>query len=444
MSTIVIPIQGFLPELLDAPREETAWVITITLLVSAVCVPIAGKLGDMYGRRRLALIVLGILIVGATISALSTSVAMLIFGRGLQGAGNGVIALGMAILRDELPNQRLGSAIALLSGTVGVGAALGLPLGALIAEQFEWRMLFWMATAIGILSFILVAAAVPPSQIRTGGRVDVLGTVGLTVGLVAILLAISWGNEWGWLSPPTPFLIVGGVVVLLAWGWFELRVHDPLVDLRVSARGPVLITNLAGITMGFSLFGTSIVFPQFLALPVVDGGAGLTLLQAGFVMMPAGVAMLAMAPIAGRIQLDAGPKPLLIMGAVTIALAYGLGVLLELQLWSVLLINLVIGMGIGLGFAAMPALIMQSVPATETGAANGLNSLTRSLGSSTAAAVLAAVLAASATQIGGSPIPSTDGFRVALLIGLLAAIATTVFASTIPRPKENWNGPTQL
>ncbi|ALJ21938.1 MFS transporter permease [Microbacterium sp. No. 7] len=436
MTMMLIPIQGELPELLGAAREDTAWVITVTLLVSAITNPIAGKLGDMYGKRRIALVLLLLLVAGSVVSALATSVWPLVVGRALQGSGMGVIPLGISILRDTLHKDRLGSAIALVSATLGVGGALGLPISAYVAEHFDWRVLFWFAAGLGVVCFALYVWIVPPSTLRTAGRFDFVGAVGLSLGLVGVLLAVSRGSDWGWLSPTTLICFGGGVVVLLAWGWYELRRDNPLVDLRVSARGPVLMTNLASIAMGFALFSSNIVFPQLLELPTEHGGMGLSLLAASLVLMPAGLGMLVMAPVVGRVERRVGPKPLLVAGAVVIALTYGAATLLDLGVWSVLIVNTSIGIGIGLGYAAMPALVMRAVPSTETAASNGLNTLMRGLGTSFAAAVVAAVLAGSATDVGGRSVPSMEGFHVALVLGLVAAVLCAVLALFIPRPRD--------
>ncbi|WP_309070641.1 MFS transporter [Arthrobacter sp.] len=436
MQTILIPIQAELPELLGAERGATAWVITVTLLVSAICTPISGKLGDMYGKRRVAIVLLALLVAGSIISAMSPTVAPLILGRGLQGTGMGVIPLGISILRDILPKERLGSAVALVSATLGVGGALGLPISALVTEHLDWHALFWLSAGIGLTALALYLIVVPAGDPGQHGRFDYWGAVGLAVGLVGLLLGVSRGNDWGWVSPATLSSLGIGVLALLIWGWYELKRTNPLVDLRVSARGPVLMTNFASVAMGFALFSSSIVFPQLLQLPETTGGLGLPLLQASLILMPAGLAMLAMSPVAGRLGRRAGPKPLLVVGALIIAVSYLAAVSLDLTMWWVLVINTVIGIGIGLGYAAMPTLIMQAVPVHETGAANGLNTLMRALGTSVASAVVAAVLASSAVQAGDVSLPSEAGFRLALLFGLGAAVLCAVLASLIPKPEK--------
>ena len=208
------------------------------------------------------------------------------------------------------------------------------------------------------------------------------------------------------------------------------------MDLRVSARAPVLLTNLASIAMGFALFSSQIAFPQLLELPLAVGGLGMPLLQASLFLMPAGLAMLAMSPVAGRLGRRWGPRPLLVLGAAVMATGYAVAVLADLHAGHILVINVLIGIGIGLGYAAMPTLIMRAVPASETGAANGLNTLMRSLGTATAAAVIAAVLTRHSVDIGGVAVPSTPGFHAAFLFGLGAAVLCTVIAIFIPQSED--------
>lgn len=433
MFTLVVPIQSQLPELLNASRDDTAWVVTSTLLAAAVATPIAGRLGDMYGKRRIVLVLLALLVVGSVIAALSPGILGVIVGRTLQGAVTGVVPLGISILRDVLHHKRVDTAIALISATLGVGGALGLPVSALITEYADWHLLFWVSAALGAVVFALVLWIVPVSVLRTAGRFDLVGAAGLAAGLIGILLAISRGNEWGWTSPIILTLGLGGVAVLLVWGWYELRIAEPLLDLRVAARPAVLLTNIASVAMGFSLFASNVIYPQILELPESAGGFGLPLIAASLVVMPAGIMMMLLSPFSGRLARTVGPRLLLILGAVSLIVAYGFTLLFSAEVWQLVVANTLIGVGIGFGYAAMPMLIMRAVPATETGASNGLNALFRSLGTSTAAAVVAAVLAANTVDVGGMPTPTPAAFTTSFVLGGLAAVVALVVAAFIPR-----------
>jgi MFS family permease len=433
MFTLMVPIQSKLPELLNASREDTAWVVTSTLLAAAVITPISGRLGDMYGKRRIVLILVAVMVVGSVIAALSPGIIGIIVGRTLQGAIVGVVPLGISIMRDVLHENRVDSAIAFMSATLGVGGALGLPISALVTERSDWHVLFWMAAGLGAVVFGLVIWIVPVSVLRTAGRFDFVGAAGLAIGLIGILLAISRGNEWGWGSPVVLALGLGGLIVLLLWGWFELRIAEPLLDLRVAARPAVLLTNIASVAMGFSLFASNVVYPQLLELPVATGaGFGLSLLVASLIVMPSGLVMMVLSPIAGRIASRTGPKLLLLLGAISLIAAYGFTLLFSSEVWHILVANILIGAGIGFGYASMPMLIMRSVPQSETGASNGLNALFRSLGTSTAAAVIGAVLASSAVDFEGVPVPPSTGFTLSLILGGAAAIVALVVALFIP------------
>lgn len=434
MYTLVVPIQAKLPELLDASREDTAWVVTATLLTAAVIAPIAGRLGDMYGKRRIVIALLMCLILGSTIAGLSTNIVGLIVGRALQGAVTGVVPLGISILRDVVHRDRLGSSVALISATMGVGGALGLPISALVTEATDWHVLFWVAAGLGAVVLLLVVWIVPVSVLRTRGRFDYVGATGLAAGLIGILLAVSRGNEWGWTSAPTLGCGLGGIAVLLVWGWYQLRVAEPLLDLRVAARRPVLLTNLASIGMGFALFGSNITFPQLLELPVGSGaGLGLSLIGAAVTVMPAGLVMMLISPLAGRLERATGPRALLTGGAVALVIAYAFVYFFSSEVWHILLANVLVGVGIGLGFAAMPMLIMRAVPANETGASNGVNALFRSVGTSTAAAVLGAVLAAKSRPYEGVAVPTAEAFQTSFLLAGGAAVIALVLSLLIPR-----------
>ncbi|MBR8643261.1 MFS transporter [Streptomyces tuirus] len=436
MQTLVIPIVPELPRLLNAPASDSAWAVTATLLAAAVATPMTGRLGDMYGKRRMLLVSLVMLVAGSVTAALSDSLVPMIVGRALQGLASGVIPLGISIMRDELPAERLGSATALMSASLGVGGALGLPAAALIADNFDWHALFWSSAGMGAVALVLVPAVVPESEVRTGGRFDLVGGIGMAAGLVCLLLAISKGADWGWSSGTTLGLFAAAVVVLLVWGWWELRVKEPLVDLRTTARRQVLVTNLASIAVGFAMFAMSLVIPQLLQLPEATGyGLGESLLVAGLTMAPSGLVMMATAPVSAALSKAKGPKITLMVGALVVAAGYGLNIVLMSELWHFVLVTCVIGAGIGFTYGAMPALIMGAVPASETGAANSLNTLMRSIGTSTASAVAGVILAQMTTAFGRTALPSEDGFKVVLAIGAGAALLAFVVASFIPRQR---------
>lgn len=443
--TLVVPIVPQLPALLSTTQANASWVITATLLGGAVATPIAGRLGDMIGKRRVLLATLAMLVLGALICALTSSLVPVLVGRSLQGVAVSAVPLGISLMRDALPPERLGSGIALMSATLGIGGGLGLPLSALIVQVADWHALFWTAGALGIAGIVLVLAVVPESPQRSGGGFDGVGAVALTIGLVLGLLAVSKGAEWGWGSGATLGSAIGAVLILLAWGWWELRTTHPIVDLRITARRAVLVPNLVSVPVGVAMFTGMVTFPQLLQAPLSSGyGLGLSLLAAGLVLAPNGVVMMLMSPVTARVSARFGPRTSLQIGLVIIVVAYALGTMLLSQPWHVALVISLVGAGVALAYGSLPDLIMRAVPTDKTAAANGLNTLMRSVGTSTASAVAAVVLSAMTISVGGttSPAfvgPSLAGLQTTLWIaagcGLVALVATTLIP-VLPRSRS--------
>lgn len=433
--TMIIPLVPVLPHLLDSSASDASWAITATLLAAAVVMPIAGRLGDMFGKRLMLLLSLSALVAGSLLCALSDSLELVVAGRAFQGFSMGAIALGISIMRDELPPQRVGAAVAQVSATLGVGGAVGLPVAAVIAEKGSWHALFWVAAALAALGVVAVAVLVPESPVKTPARFDVAGAAGLAAGLLMLLVAITKGGDWGWGDRLTLGLIGGSLVVFLVWGLWEMRTAAPLVDLRVSARPQVLFTNISSVAVGFAMYGMSLIPMQILMAPEQTGyGLGRTMIQAGLLLAPSGFVMYLFSSVGARLSAARGPRTSLSTGIVVIGLGYVSALFLRDQPWEITLATVFIGAGIGIAYAAMPALIMGAVPITETAAANGLNALMRSMGTSLSSAVISVVLAHQVVRLGPVVLPSSHGFTLALLISVGAAVVALGFSLAIPRP----------
>ncbi|MDT0202570.1 MFS transporter [Nocardioides sp. AE5] len=432
--TMIVPLVPVLPTILRADAADASWALTITLLVGSVMTPIGGRFGDMFGKRRVLLVALAALTLGSATCALGEGLAPMLVGRALQGAAMMAIPLGISILRDELPHERVGGAIALVSASMGFGGALGLPLAAFIADRFDWHTLFWVATAVGAVGLFAVWRLVPESPVRTPSPIDVPGALGLAAGLVALLVAITKGDTWGWTSPTTLGLVAASAVIFAGWSRWELRIPAPMVDLRVSARRQVLVTNGVSVLMAFAMFAVSLIPMQIMMAPRSTGyGLGHDMLTAGLMMAPGGLAMLLASPVSARISALRGPRTSLALGCATILGGYLVFLLLREESWQIVLGSSLISAGVGFGYAAMPALIMGAVPVSETGAANGLNALMRSIGSSISSAAVAAVLASMTITVGGHAFPSSTGFDVAIWITIAASAGALALTFALPR-----------
>ncbi|PVE11959.1 MFS transporter [Streptomyces scopuliridis] len=448
MQTLLVPVIKDLPVLLHTAPANATWVMTATLLAGAVSTPIMGRLGDLFGKRRMLLASLAVMVIGSLICGFTDDLVIMIVGRALQGFAMGAIPLGIGIMRDELPREKLGSAMALMSSSIGVGGGLALPAAALIAQNADWHALFFGAAGLGVLSMLLTVRYVPESSVRADGTFDWLGALGLSAGLVSLLLPITKGSDWGWGSPTTLGLFGLAVAILLLWGVMELRSAAPLVDLRTTARREVLLTNLASIMVGVAFYAISLVLPQLLQLPAATGyGLGQSMLMAGLCVAPLGLTMMFTAPVYARISARRGPKVSLMLGMLIIGIGYGAGLGLMSAAWQTVVISVVVGAGIGLAYSSLPALIIGAVDPSETGAANGLNTLMRSIGTSVSSAVIGMVLAHTSIRTGGVDVPSMDGFRISFLIATGAVIIGLVLAAFLPSQRSAQRfapGPTSL
>ena len=434
MQTLVVPLLPGFRRILGVSVDDASWLVTATLLASAVATPIVSRSADMYGKHKMMVACLGIMVAGSVLAAVGGSFVWLIIGRTLQGFAAALIPVGISIMRDELPREKMGSAVALMSATLGIGSAMGLPLAGVLYESLGWASIFWVSAAAGALLLVAVALVVPESKVRTPGRFDYAGALVLSAALAALLLAISKGGSWGWGSGPVLLLFLTAAILLAAWVPYELRVSQPMVDLRTSGRRPVLMTNVASLLIGFAMFANMLLTTQQLQLPVVTGyGFGLNVITAGLCMVSSGLAIVVFAPISGRIIRVFGGKSALIAGAVVMIVGYVGRVFFYDSIAWVIIGSTVVSVGTAIAYAAMPTLIMGTVPITATASANGLNSLVRSIGTSTSSAAVAAVLTSVTMTIGAERLPAFDAFKDVFWMAALASAASILAAVFIPR-----------
>ncbi len=196
--TMLVPALGELTHQLDTDASGIAWVLTGYLLAAAVATPVAGRLGDMFGKRRLLVISLIVFGAGSTVAALGSSLEVVVGGRVLQGFGGGIFPLCFGIIRDEFPREKVASSIGLISAIFGIGGGAGLIGGGLIADHLSYHWIFWLGTITAALAALAMQLWIPESPERKPGRVDLRGAALLGVGLVMPLIAISRANDWGW------------------------------------------------------------------------------------------------------------------------------------------------------------------------------------------------------------------------------------------------------
>jgi EmrB/QacA subfamily drug resistance transporter len=433
---MLIPALGELTHQLNTDASGIAWVLTGYLLAAAVATPVAGRLGDMFGKRRLLVLSLVAFGLGSAVAALGSSLGVVVTGRVLQGFGGGIFPLCFGIIRDEFPREKVAGSIGLISAIFGIGGGAGLIGGGLIADHVSYHWIFWLGAISAGLAAVATQLLVPESPERKPGRVDLRGAALLAAGLVMPLIAISRANDWGWGAPQTLVLIAGGLVVLAIWVAVERRTPQPLADIPTLIKPPVLMTNIATLLVGFGMFGSFLLIPQLAELPKDTGfGFGLDATGAGLLLLPGSVMMLFTGPISGALGTRFGSKLPLAGGAAITSLGlFGLALDHGSQL-SVIIWAFVMSTGIGLSFAAMANLIVEAVPPVQTGEATGFNALTRSVGASIGSQVTAAILAGSA--VAGSPLATNDGFTTAFLVCACGSALAAAIALVIPRGEHS-------
>ena len=421
--TLIVPALPYLPAALDTTADAVQWMLTATLLVGAVAVPVLTRLGDLAGKRRILLIALAAMVVGAVICGVSDDIAWQIAGRAVQGASSAVVPLGIALLAGILPADRSAGAVALISATTAIGGVVGLPMSALVIELLDFHALFWIIGAVALAAFIAIGVLVPEDASRAVGRLDGIGVVMLSAGLAALMLGMSQGSAWGWGSPSIVLLLVAAALLLVVFGAWQLRSTSPLVDIRQLRRRPVLFTNIAGLFTGFSLFAVTIGTISYLQAPEVTGyGFGLSMTEASLVMLPGGLGVVALVPLSAIAVRRIGAHRVLAVGAGVVALSWVLRILLTETFWEVFVAATISGIGIGISMAAMPALVNSLAPRDQLAAANGINGLLRTIGSSLASALGGSILAASVLVLGPVVVPTLEAFQLLFLVCAISSM----------------------
>jgi EmrB/QacA subfamily drug resistance transporter len=438
LQSLVAPALSTIGRELNASTADTSWVITAYLLSASVLTPILGRLGDMVGKRRVLIGVLAALGAGTLLAALAPNLVVLIVARALQGAAGAILPLSIGIVRDELPREKVGVTVGLLSAIFGVGAGVGIVAAGPIVEHLSWHWLFWLPLVLVAVALLGAVFGMKESPVRTPGRLDVLGAAILSVSLVSLLLAISKGQAWGWGDTKTVSLLALGVVALIGFVVVELRVREPLIDMRLMKVRGVWATDLVALILGFAMFGTFLLVPTLLQLPAATGyGFGKTVSQAGLFLLPTVLMMIVFGPLAGLLDRRFGPKVPMFLGTVAVVVAFVLPALAHGAIWQVLLSGVLTGAGIGLAFAAMSNAIIESVPAAQTGEASSVNTIARTIGSSIGTAVVAAVITSHTTARG---LPTDDaftyGFWVCAGVAILAVLASLALPSARRRHEQ--------
>jgi EmrB/QacA subfamily drug resistance transporter len=445
MQTLVIPALPFFQREFDTSASWVTWIATGFLLSSSVLTPILGKLGDTYGKERLLVISLAIFGLASLAAAASWNLASLVFFRVLQGAGAAVFPLSFGIIRDEFPPDKIGIGIGTVSSVFGAGGGIGLVLSGVIIEHLSWHWLFLIGGVPVLIATVLIALFVPESPIKTHAKPDYLGGATFSIALGTMLVAISEATDWGWTSVGVLSLLGASAVMFAVWVAIERRVPEPLIDLRTLARREMAATNATTFVIGFAMFSSFILLPNFVELPnglpatlaaQVDYGFGATPVQVGLFFIPSSVAMIFAGPLGGVIGEKYGRVLPLRLGVGLIAFALGLLAAFHDERWMPYVWMTFMGIGIAFSFAALGTLVIDYSEPGETGVASGMNTIMRTVGAALGSQIAAAII--SADTLGNTPIPAESAFTTAWTIsavGALVALGPTLLLTQRRRPR---------
>jgi EmrB/QacA subfamily drug resistance transporter len=435
MQTLVVPALPFFQREFDTTAAWATWIATAFLLSSSVLTPIVGKLGDSYGKKRMLVISLGIFGLASFGAAAAWNLPSLVFFRVVQGAGAAVFPLSFGIIRDEFPPEKIGLGIGTVSSVFGVGGGVGLVLSGVIIENLTWHWLFLIGAVPVLAATVLLALVVPESPVKFPTKPDYLGGLTLSLALGTLLVALSEGTNWGWTSAGVLGLLTTSAVLFTIWTSIEHKVPEPMVDLRTFARREMAATNVTTLVMGFSMFSTFILLPNFVQMPIgipadltdqITYGFGASPVEVGLFFVPSSIAMMVAGPFAGALGTRIGNHVTLRIGIGFLVLALFLLATIHHAPWTIYAWMVFMGVGLAFSFASLGSLVIEYSQPGETGVASGMNTIMRTIGAALGSQVAAAII--SSHTIAGTEIPLEEGFTLAFTIsavGALIALAPT-------------------
>jgi len=423
LQSLVIPVLTTVQHQLHTTQSAATWVLTAYLLSASVMTPILGRVGDMIGKERVFVATLVALAVGSLLAAIAPSIWVMIVARVIQGVAGGMIPVAFGIIRDEFPSDKVAGAVGSLASLTAVGAGLGIVLAGPIVNALDYHWLFWLPMILTVAAAVAAVLFVPESPVRTPGRISWVPALLLSAWLVALLVALSQAPAWGWGSARVLGLLAAAVVLAAAWVAAELRAATPLIDMKMMRRTAVWTNNLVSLLLGVGMYATFAFLPEFVQTPPAAGyGFGASITQSGLMLLPSSVTMFVTGMFTGRLTAWLGGKVLVVAGCLTGAAAMAILAFAHDQQWQIYASNALMGVGFGLAFAAMSALIVMAVPASQTGVASGMNANIRTIGGSIGSAAMASIVT---SRLAATGLPLESGYTTgfAAMTGALVLAA---------------------
>src|SRR5215216_5876324 len=400
-TTIVNVAQQKIKEGLNADFSQIQWILDSYILAFAVLMLSFGRLGDIYGRKKMFVTGMAVFIAASGLCGISHWIAnligvpgatALIISRVLQGMGGALMMpQTLSLITVAFPPQKRGAAMGVWGSVVALGAVLGPLIGGYIVTDYPWEWIFLINITVGIIAILATLAVVPESRDPlASGKLDWGGLILSAMAIFALVYALIEGPKFGWTSPQTIGLLLVSAALFAIFAWWEQHVADPMVKLELFGIRNFWVANVIGLAVPFGLFG--IFFPMTVFL---QGALGMSPLEAGLAMMPMSLMLMFVAPVSGRLSDRIGVRWILTTGLilVTVGILFITSRVSTTTNWRTLLPALVItGTGMGMTFAPMTAAAMSQVPPRISGSASGILNTSRNIGQLLGIAVLGSVL----------------------------------------------------
>jgi EmrB/QacA subfamily drug resistance transporter len=395
--------------------SKLSWVATAYLITSAIVTPLYGKLGDLFGRKKLFQISIVIFLIGSALCGLSQNMTQLIFFRALQGiGGGGLMALIFAIIGDIVPPRQRGRYQGYFGAVFAVSSVGGPLLGGLITDNFSWRWIFYINIPLGLLALVVIASKLHLPIHRHEQKIDFAGAGLLTVSIVSLLLASVWGGiDYAWGSPQILGLLLTFAVFTGAFIWQERRATEPIIPLGLFKSDIFVTSILLSLLSGIAMFASILYIPQY--QQIVRGNSPT---QSGLLMLPLVFGMLLASTLSGRYVSKSGHyRRMPIIGTAVLTLGVWLFSHLSLTTGHVAMSIWMLIMGAGLGmFMQVATLAVQnSTPRAVLGTATSTVIFFRSIGSSLGGAVFGTILTARLTHHIKEALPQAQNVTTGVL-----------------------------
>jgi EmrB/QacA subfamily drug resistance transporter len=431
LQSLVVPVLTTLEARLHTSQDAATWILTAYLLSASIFTPILGRVGDMIGKERVFVATLVALAVGSALAALAPNIAVMIVARVIQGIAGGMMPAGFGIIRDEFPAEKVAGAVGSLASLTAVGSGLGIVLAGPIVSALGWQYLFWLPMIVTAVAAVMAVLFIPESPVRSPGTISWLPAILLSAWLVAILVALSEAPAWGWGSPKVIGLLIGGVVLVVAWVAAELRAVTPLIDMTMMRLPAVWTNNLVSLLLGLGMYAMFAFLPEFLQTPRALAGYGFTasIIMSGLMLLPSAAATFIAGQFAGRLTTLLGGKALVFWGCVISAGSMAMLAFAHQQEWEIAVATAAMGFGFGFAYSAMSALVVAAVPADQTGVATGMNANIRTIGGCIGSAAMASIVT---SQLAKSGLPLQSGYTTGFAVMTAALVLASVAALLIP------------